>query len=547
MMWNNRKFTRETLLSYSLKTQNYVSVLDNSVNQIYTQTDSVITRSDIGKLSILSQIMNRYEKYQTIKQLREYISGVDLNNDLLANIRVYVRSLNTVYNSEYSQKASFETISDETYARMAALNVSLPSQIIYHEGRLIMLIKSSQKNPFHMVEAEFSLSQLKDEFDKQSRYDNSYYIFNFHDGDYILNNISDERIYEAAISSCYEDGITDFRVNGQLYFVFPVRFENMDAVYIQIVPGSEILQPVYLSSFYTIFFIFFMLISVLIFFVGVINIIHRPLNKLVNAFLTVETGDLNIRIHETSKSEFSYLYSGFNDMADHLENLIDEVYNQKMMLQKAEFKQLQAQINPHFLYNSFFMLQRMIQKNMQEESLEMAKGLGIYFKYITKNNSDCVLLKDEYQHAKIYSNIQAMRFEGRIETSFGELPDAYAAFAVPRLILQPIIENAYNYGLENKYCDGLLMVSFHTQDNGLSIVIEDNGDELTDEKLSQLSDKLKMTAVFEDSAEITGLINIFRRIHSFYKNSSTLILSRSDIGGLKVTIFLSNENEEDTL
>lgn len=290
-----------------------------------------------------------------------------------------------------------------------------------------------------------------------------------------------------------------------------------------------------------------MLISVLIFFVGVINIIHRPLNKLVNAFLTVETGDLNIRIHETSKSEFSYLYSGFNDMADHLENLIDEVYNQKMMLQKAEFKQLQAQINPHFLYNSFFMLQRMIQKNMQEESLEMAKGLGIYFKYITKNNSDCVLLKDEYQHAKIYSNIQAMRFEGRIETSFGELPDAYAAFAVPRLILQPIIENAYNYGLENKYCDGLLMVSFHTQDNGLSIVIEDNGDELTDEKLSQLSDKLKMTAVFEDSAEITGLINIFRRIHSFYKNSSTLILSRSDIGGLKVTIFLSNENEEDTL
>ena len=547
MMWNNRKFTRETLLSYSLKTQNYVSVLDNSVNQIYTQTASVITRSDIGKLSILSQIMNRYEKYQTIKQLREYISGVDLNNDLLANIRVYVRSLNTVYNSEYSQKASFETISDETYARMAALNVSLPSQIIYHEGRLIMLIKSSQKNPFHMVEAEFSLSQLKDEFDKQSRYDNSYYIFNFHDGDYILNNISDERIYEAAISSCYEDGITDFRVNGQLYFVFPVRFENMDAVYIQIVPGSEILQPVYLSSFYTIFFIFFMLISVLIFFVGVINIIHRPLNKLVNAFLTVETGDLNIRIHETSKSEFSYLYSGFNDMADHLENLIDEVYNQKMMLQKAEFKQLQAQINPHFLYNSFFMLQRMIQKNMQEESLEMAKGLGIYFKYITKNNSDCVLLKDEYQHAKIYSNIQAMRFEGRIETSFGELPDAYAAFAVPRLILQPIIENAYNYGLENKYCDGLLMVSFHTQDNGLSIVIEDNGDELTDEKLSQLSDKLKMTAVFEDSAEITGLINIFRRIHSFYKNSSTLILSRSDIGGLKVTIFLSNENEEDTL
>ncbi len=231
-------------------------------------------------------------------------------------------------------------------------------------------------------------------------------------------------------------------------------------------------------------------------------------------------------------------------MAGHLETLIDEVYSQKLLLQKAEFKQLQAQINPHFLYNSFFMLQRMIKNRMQEEAIQVSRELGVYFQYITRNNSDFVYFKDEYNHARIYSNIQAMRFDGRITTEFGELPSAYELLQVPRLILQPLIENAYNYGLENKLSNGFLRVSFHPGNKGIHIIIEDNGEELTDEKIIQINNSLKLSTNFIDSAEVTGLINIYKRIQTFFKNESTLFITRSDLGGLRVSIFLEEKNEE---
>lgn len=73
-----------------------------------------------------------------------------------------------------------------------------------------------------------------------------------------------------------------------------------------------------------------------------------------------------------------------------------------MLLQKAELKQLQAQINPHFLYNSFFMLQRMIKMDLSEESQKMASALGKYFRYLTRNSMDAVTLETEYEHAKTY-------------------------------------------------------------------------------------------------------------------------------------------------
>lgn len=217
-------------------------------------------------------------------------------------------------------------------------------------------------------------------------------------------------------------------------------------------------------------------------------------------------------------------------MEDQLKQLIEEVYVQKNLAQRAQLKQLQAQINPHFLYNSFFILSRRIKRGDIEGSEEFAKHLGNYFKYLTRDAADDVPLQREVEHATSYAAIQGARFAGRIRVEFGELPKEAAGILVPRLILQPILENAFRYGLENKTEQGLLRIDFRQTEEVLEIVVEDNGEEATDECIEKMKNSLK-----EDSgAEVTGLINIHRRLQIYFGSEYGIYVERSQIGGVAI-------------
>lgn len=162
--------------------------------------------------------------------------------------------------------------------------------------------------------------------------------------------------------------------------------------------------------------------------------------------------------------------------------------------------------------------------------------LGEYFRFITRNDADNVPLLEETRHSRIYTEIQKLRFSRRIRVEFGELPKEMEAIKVPRLIIQPIIENAYEHSLEKMQDEGLLRVSFHLDDQEASIVIEENGNGLTDNDIDMLNKRLERTAESAESPEVTGLINIHRRIALTYGESSGLVLSRSPLNGLRVQI-----------
>ena len=121
---------------------------------------------------------------------------------------------------------------------------------------------------------------------------------------------------------------------------------------------------------------------------------------------------MNIR-HE-GQDEFGQLYDGFNRMKERIGKLIDEVYVQTSLAQRAQLKQLQAQINPHFLYNSFFILSRRIKRGDYDNAVEIAEHLGDYFRFLTRNESDYIPLRREVEHAQSYAAVQAARFVDRI-------------------------------------------------------------------------------------------------------------------------------------
>ena len=259
--------------------------------------------------------------------------------------------------------------------------------------------------------------------------------------------------------------------------------------------------------------------------------IHQPLLVLVRCFRKMEGGNFDIHIDHNQRDEFGYLYDRLNQLTKRLQNLIEQDLKRQMMIQNAELKQLQSQINPHFLYNSFFILHSMAKVGDLERIEKFTLMIGEYFRFITRNGEDFVLLKDETRHSRMYTEIQKLRFSKRIKVQFGELPEGVERVKVPKLIFQPIIENAYEHSLEGTE-EGSLNVSFHKHDDMFQIIVENSGD-ISEQEIDELRQRLAQTS---ETYEMTGMINIHRRLILAFGEDSGLRLSRSALGGLKVTI-----------
>uniref|UniRef100_UPI00258028BC sensor histidine kinase n=1 Tax=Sellimonas sp. TaxID=2021466 RepID=UPI00258028BC len=395
-----------------------------------------------------------------------------------------------------------------------------------------------------------SVSDLQSYMENNSSYENEYYLFTI-GTQFSLTDMGkdmEEELQDMQERSTESDSTFPCEVitlDGIYYYAFVYEMPDISFQYIRLIPTADILNATSITPLLHLVFLLLISIACIVFFVEIYRLVHRPLVQLINAFREVEKGNFKVQIDNMNSPDFAYLYHAFNEMTKKLNQLIEKDYTQKLLLQKAELKQLQAQINPHFLYNSFFMLQRMIQTENIEDAQNIANALGLYFRYLTRNSMDHVTLAEEYEHAKNYAYIQGLRFTGRIRIDFEQLPDGFESIVVPKLILQPILENAFNYGLANKIKDGICQVCFYPSGDLLRIDIEDNGEELTDQKLRQLTQNLMKVREPGSDLEMSGILNIQRRLIIFSNTHDSLHVSRSSLGGLKVSITLDKKIKGD--
>lgn len=537
------KLKSETLRSHKNRIQSITTSASTEFDNIIRYSTSISNQSSLSKLCYTTQLLSVYDKVSTINQLREYISNIKLINPLISSIHVYIKSLYQSLNSEGYKSGSVVSFTEEEYL---ALLPSIRQDALLsfaQQSELKLSLFQSSDHPLYIVEINFSNLQLLKYF--ENHFSGGLFLIQFANG-YQLTNIRDP-----LLRSTFDDQTNEkpssfsLHSNEQTYQVLSSPISSANAICYQVIPKNELLGPIRLSFTFTILFFLISMTCILLFFLGAVKLIHKPLIKLVEAFKLLRSGDFSVQIIDQQKNEFSYLYESFNDMSLNLHDLIANDYQKTLLLQTAEFKQLQAQINPHFLYNSFFMLQRMLQRGSFPEAIEVSKELGSYFEYITKNSLQSVPLSDEYEHARIYANIQAMRFQHRISIEVDPIPKEFKDFLVPRLILQPILENAFFYGLENKISNGLLRMRLNPISSmQIMITIEDNGDELKPETLEALSIQLQSIHTQPISGEITGIHNIANRIYLYYKNSSSLQVSRSELGGMRVALLLEKTKED---
>ena len=267
------------------------------------------------------------------------------------------------------------------------------------------------------------------------------------------------------------------------------------------------------------------------------HMVNRPMRGLMKAFDRMGAGALDQHIEPCGPWEFRRLIGGFNQMTDHLSSALQTIYDQRVYTQQIEFKQLQAQINPHFLYNTFYTISRMVEDEDNENARMACRYMGEYFQYITYSDSPMAALSREYNHAMNYLMLQKLRHESKLTIDAAPVPDEVADLLIPKLIFQPILENAFKHA--RRPADGTMTIRIRFRvGERLEVIFENSAAELPEEVLS-----MNLDAPLPER-ETTALVNIQRRIRLCYGPDCGLSLGQSPLGGLTVTIRLPGEKEK---
>lgn len=523
----------------------YLGTLDREVEWIELQLFDMVEDGGLNTLSVTWDFIDHADKRSELSRLLQRMTSLQNSSSYIKDIYIHIRSIDkTLSTAEAVQEFDliqynfFRSGAKGNEHRLIKWNNSLYLNGSKESGR-----KGAE--PLFTVQIELDVEKLQRSLEQVNLYPESGSLLISESAGFVLSSDKDADLsiqeYVKDSSSSSSDAVV-MKLKGKKYQMNKVYSDATGLSAAMYIPEETVKRPLSMFSKWAWVFTVTSLLAIIVFSYFSYRMIHRPLLKLIQGFKRMEGGDLDSHIEHERKDEFGYLYTRFNHMLSKLQTLIDQDFKQKMMMQKAELKQLQSQINPHFLYNSFFILNTLSRMGDSERIEQFTNMLGEYFRFITRNGEDHVALSEEIKHSRTYTEIQKLRFSRRITVYFDDLPKELEGIRVPRLIVQPIIENAYEHSLEKMEEDGILHVGFEKRQNEILIRIEDNGNAITDSEIELLRDHLSHTA---DSYEMTGMINIHRRLVLTFGEGSGLFLSKSKLNGLEVLIRIKTEEEID--
>lgn len=520
----------------------YLTDLENEIERIKLLQFSLLEDDNLNELALAWETMATIDRTENMNSLMKRLYTVQNSSMYIKDVSVHIATIERTM-SALGRVRGFEA---ERYREIRSVFGSASQVIEWNGGLFLGAMKqrgTKGAEPLFTVEIELDTLKLQEALAQFNTYPGSGTLLLSDSAKVALASGTGELskagapFYVREIRPDAAGKTAKLLIAGNRYYAVQAHSADLGLSIYRFIPDQVVRKP--LSKFYKWAWVFAACALGIFaaFALSTYKFIHKPMLTLVKSFRRMEQGDLGIYIAHESKDEFRYLYGRFNQMVENLRSLIDQVYKQKIMAQRAELKQLQSQINPHFLYNSFFILNTMAKTGDTERIEQFTTLLGEYFEFVTRNASDLVALEQEIHHARMYAEIQELRFSRRIQVRFDTLPDELRSIPVPRLIVQPIIENAFKHSLEKKVKDGLIAVRFEKVSSQVRIIVEDNGDRLTDEALEQIRKALHDV---QDQAEITGMVNIHRRIRITFGEDSGLQTERSELGGLRVTILLAD-------
>lgn len=267
--------------------------------------------------------------------------------------------------------------------------------------------------------------------------------------------------------------------------------------------------------------------------------ITAPIRELSNAMKQVEQENFDIEVYSKRNDEIGRLIMSFNYMVGKIRQLIYEVYQKKIEQKNAEIRALQAQINPHFLYNTLDSINWMLIERDELDISDVVISLGDILRYAIGGQNHLVPLRNEVRYIESYLCIQKNRLEERLNYQW-ELEEEALDFLVPKLILQPIVENAVLHGIEPLKKGGMIVIKSWVEEEILLVQVADNGKGMDQQELKALKEKI---AGKGDGGNI-GMRNIHRRIELTFGQEQAMEIQSVPGEGTAITLRMSAIREE---
>lgn len=313
-----------------------------------------------------------------------------------------------------------------------------------------------------------------------------------------------------------QEGYFVKKVNGENYFVVFNNLELLQWRIVGIVKLEEIMGAAQEIRKWTIILELFLVAGVVLLYMLITRAITLPIRDLRRKMEIAESGDLEVEAKHQSNDEMSDLSKGFNRMMKNIRELIDENEKQQEYLKKLEFKALQAQINPHFLYNTLDAIVWTAEADNKEEVVNIAKYLSTFFRVALSKGKEWILVEEEIRHIESYLSIQKVRYRDILEYEIDIEPEL-KNFSILKLVLQPLVENALYHGLKNKRGGGKILVTGKKIDKQLvAFEVQDDGIGMTEAKLIQLIRDYEREENAVNMNTGFGLMNVNQRIKLYY-------------------------------
>ena len=260
-------------------------------------------------------------------------------------------------------------------------------------------------------------------------------------------------------------------------------------------------------------------------------LVREPIDKLEEVTAVLADGTLDARITDTEVVELRNLTKQVNTMADRLEAMMKKSEQDAKRLRKAELRTLQAQINPHFLYNTLDAIVWKAEAGQTEEVIGLTSSLSDFFRISLSSGADWIPLSQEKKHIEGYLKIQQTRYRDIMKYEI-DIPDEIGNCYILKLLLQPIVENALYHGIKIKRGGGTIYVSAKESDGYLNFCVKDTGCGMSSGQLEELNRRIRTEnpMVSERGSGGFGLVNVNMRLRLYYNEPEELKITSSPAG-----------------
>lgn len=586
------------------KLKNYLNQLSlkTQLTALITVTVTVIIIIIIGfnyRRSIDAITSQKISTYSTLlgletQNLDTYLAEIDRYSLLLRNDLETLRNLTTKKPLSYSQlsnlqtqvKSNFYTRNDLLSYRLFLLNQSenfeitthnqkikifyndslesLPEYKLFTRGKYYKYIKPTEEtdsffiyyrtiiniedqNPLAVVELTFDTSYIDSLVQSHSKTEE---IMCMIDGQGQLLYSNNNDIVTATVSGALNNQmnatganhfITEF--DNTRYLVIYNKSQNQDYSLLLLNSLEAIDYQVNETRNISILLGFLSITVSAALAVLFINLVTKPLSKLSHRFIKVGKGNFTTTVNIEGSREIALLAESFNDMIHQIDDLITKNYVSELNEKTARLAALEAQVNPHFLYNTLQAISAEAIVNRQPQINSMITSLASMLRYTIKEG-DLVTLEDEMKHVRDYLLLQHARFGDALTYEMAVSPDTLELL-IPKISVQVLVENAIIHGMGGSKSSLHLKIESIYRDNGISVTVTDNGTGITKEQLEAIYASFTREASKKAVNSSIGLSNLYNRLQLLYGDSATLTISSIPGEITTVSFHITMTGEED--